>query len=208
MVFTNYADFRLGFLRLADGDNISQSTFSTETADLLIGLGESRVYRDLRASTMIGDLSITPASGVYTLPAMIELREVYFSGEPPVEIVPLDKLRRLEADATASGAPTRYAAQHGDTLRFWPTASGNALGSYYKRPTLALKDETSWAAQTTFARYPECFLYAALTEAAEFLGMQERRAAWEQQYLQRINAAHGDEQKRVWGGSPLRMRAR
>lgn len=207
-MFSNYADFRLGFLRLADGDNISASTFSTETADLMIALGETRVYRDLRASTMVAALNLAPVSTVYTLPArLIALKELYFSGKAPVEVVPLDKLRKLQASGVSTGN-TVYAAQNGDKLEFWPAATDNVLGSYYARPALDMKDETAWANQTTFARYPDCFLYAALSESAEFLGMMDRRAQWEQQYVQRIGAAHADEQMRVYGGSPLRMRAR
>jgi hypothetical protein len=206
-MFANYQAFRLGFLRLADGDDISQSTFSTETADLIIALGERRVYRDLRASTMVSPLSLAPVSSVYTLPDdLIELKDLYFSGYAPIEIVPLDKLRKLRANGTSTGQ-VHYAAQNGDKLEFWPTTTSTVLGSYYALPD-AMKDVTWPESVPTVTRYPDCFLYAALSESAEFLGMAQRKQEWERQYMQRIDAAHADEQRRVWGGSPLRIRAR
>lgn len=207
MNFASYADYRVSFIQLADGDDTSDAAFSVSTADLMIALGESRVCRDLRASSMVMPLSIAPVAGVYSLPAdLIELKEIYFSGKPPIEIVPLDKLRKLIASGTSPGQVC-YAAQDGDALVFWPAeTTATVIGSYYAKPE-ALKTIT-WADATTFARYPEVFLFAALAECAEFLGFKEKQAAWEQKYMQKLNAAHHDEQVRVYGGSPLRVRAR
>lgn len=207
MQFANYSDFRTTALKLIDGDDVSTS-FSIATLDLLAGLGESRVYRDLRASTMVTPLSAAVTANAATLPAdLIELKEVYFSGERPLDIIPLDRLRAIEAADVQSGGTACFAAQDGDTLRFWPTASGTALGSYYARPT-AMKDETIWADQTTLARYPELFLFAALIESAPFIGEDSRIQIWEGKYGQALSAAQHDEKMRVYGGGPLRMRTR
>ena len=208
MNFANYDAFRVNFTQLADGDDVSQASFSPTTADLIIGLGESRVYRDLRASTMVTALNLAPVATVYTLPSrLVALKELYFSGDEPIEIVPLDKLRKLAAAGVSSGQ-VRYAAQNGDRLEFWPTATENVLGSYYARPTLDLKDETTWAAQTTFARYPEVFLFAALAEMFPFVSTASSPEIYERQYMRAVARAHTDEQMRVYGGSPLRVRAR
>jgi hypothetical protein len=206
MTFANYDAFRVGFMQLADGDDVSQASFSPTTADLIISMGETRVYSDLRASTMVEALSLAPTAGVYTLPSdLIELKELYFSGEEPLEIVPLDKLRKLIA-AGASSGDVRYAAQNGDKLLFWPEqTTATVLGSYYARPE-ALKTIT-WADATTFARYPECFLYAALMESTPFLG-DGKYQVWERKYSQYLGMAQHSERMRVYGGSPLRVRAR
>ena len=205
MNFANYAAFRVSVLQLIEGDDITDSTFSPDTLDLMIAMGENRVYRDLRASTMLAALSVAVASNAASLPSdLIELKEVYFSGERPLEIVPLDHLRRHEADEVVAGSSiSRYAAQDGDTLRFWPTATGTVLGKYYKRPS-----ELTTALSTTFTRYPECFIFAALVESAPFLGFDDRMPMWEGKYQQSIANANHDERMRVWGGSPLRIRTR
>jgi hypothetical protein len=204
MQFTNYTDFRIKALRLIDGDDVGTS-FSMDSLDLMIGMAENRVYRDLRASTMLEPLSQAVTANVAALPSdLIELKEAYFSGERPLEIVPLDRLRRLVEDSVGAGV-ARYAAQDGDTLVFWPQVTGTVIGKYYKRPT-AMADETVWANQTTLARYPELFLFATLAESAPFIGEDARIPVWETKYAQALGAAKHDERVRAYGGGRLRIR--
>jgi hypothetical protein len=212
MVFEDYIAFRADIQRLIEGDDTT-GTFSVNTLDLLIGLGEARVIHGdsqtagLRASTMLKDLSVAVASNAATLPAdLLELKEVWFSGERPLEIVPLDKLRALEADGSTTSGTVRYAAQDGDTLRFWPEASGTVLGRYYAVP--AALETVTWADATTFARYPQLYIFATLIESAPFLGMDDRMVVWDAKYRSLADGANHSERMRVYGGSPLRIRAR
>lgn len=211
MQFANYNAFRVAVQHLFEGDDTASNTFSVNTLDTLIGLGEARVYRGdsitpgLRASTMLKPLSVAVADNAAALPAdLLELNEVYFSGQQPLEIVPLDRLRRL-LYATTSGT-VNYAAQDGDSLTFWPAASGTVLGSYYALP--AGLETANWADATTFARYPELFLYAALFEGAVFLGMADKMGMWEAKYRQLAEGANHAERMRVYAGGPLRIRSR
>lgn len=213
MQFTNYNDFRVAVQHLFEGDDSTSNTFSVNTLDTLIGLGEERVFHGdnltpgLRASTMVTPLSVAVSSNAATLPAdLLELREVYFSGGQPLDVIPLDRLRALEASDDNTGADPRYCAQDGDTLRFWPPASGTALGSYYAKPD-ALETAT-WAEATTFARYPHLFLYAALFEGAVFLGMTGKMPMWESKYRLLAEGANHSERVRVYGGGPLKVRVR
>jgi hypothetical protein len=210
MVFADYNAFRADVQRLIEGDDVT-GTFSANTLDLLIGLGEARVHHGdamtpgLRASTMVEPLSLTVTANAATLPGdLLELKELYFAGEKPLEIIPLDRLRQYESQG--GGGQTRYAAQDGDTLRFWPTASGTVLGSYYAAPE-ALETVT-WADATTFARYPQLYIFAALIESAPFLGFNSKMAVWEAKFRSLADGANHSERMRVYGGSPLRMRAR
>jgi hypothetical protein len=212
MQFPDYNAFRVAVQHLFEGDDTTSNTFSVDTLDLLIGLGEERVFHGdantpgLRASTMVKPLSVSVASNAATLPAdLLALKEVYFSGKKPLDVLPLDRLRALEADAP-SGGTTLRCAQDGDTLRFWPAASGTVLGSYYAKPA-ALKTVT-WGNATTFARYPQLFLYAALFEGAVFLGMVDKMPMWEAKYRQLADGANHSEHMRVYAGGPLRIRAR
>lgn len=212
MVFEDYIAFRTDVQRLIEGDDVT-GTFSVNTLDLLIGLGEARVIHGdaktpgLRASTMLKDLSVAVASNAAALPAdLLELKEVWSAGERPLEIVPLDKLRALEADGSTTSGTVRYAAQDGDTLRFWPEASGTVLGRYYAVP--AALETVTWADATTFARYPQLYIFATLIESAPFLGMDDRMAMWDAKYRSLADGANHSERMRVYGGSPLRIRAR
>lgn len=207
MPYSDYNGFRVAVQHLIEGDDTAQGTFSTDTVDLLIRLGEQRTYRDLRASTMIERLSSVVTDNAAPLPdCMLELKEVYFTGKRPLEIVPLDRLRSLEACSGATGPDARYVAQDAETLRFWPPASGTALGSYYGKPC-PLKTGT-WSEQKTFARYPEIFIFAALAESAPFIGEDARLPMWEAKYRDALINAMQDERVRVLAGGPLRIRAR
>jgi hypothetical protein len=212
MQFADYNAFRVAVQHLFEGDDTASNTFSVNTLDLLIGLGEERVFHGdgltpgLRASTMVKPLSVAVTDNAATLPAdLLELKEVYFSGESPLDVIPLDRLRMKEASGGSGGDP-RYCAQDGDTLRFWPAASGTVLGSYYAKPD-ALETAT-WGDATTFARYPQLFLYSALYEGAVFLGMTDKMPMWEAKYRQLADGANHAERMRVYGGGPLRMRVR
>jgi hypothetical protein len=211
MVFTDYNAFRVAVQNLIEGDD-TQNTFSVNTLDLLIGLGEARVYHGdaqtggLRASTMLADLSATVTANAADLPAdLLELKEVWFSGEHPLEIIPLDRLRALEADGSGGG-DARYCAQDGDTLRFWPVATGTVLGRYYAKP--APLETGVWADATTFARYPELYIFAALIESAPFLGMDRRMPMWDAKFRSLMDGALHSERMRVYGGGPLKVRVR
>lgn len=210
MNFSDYQDFRLAVQKLIEGDDVTQgqATFSIATLDLMVGLGEERVnngdeaVEGLRASTMVTDLSL---ASPYALPAdLLSLKELYFSGQPPLEIVTLDKLRQLIACGASTSQP-RYAAQDGDELVFWPTSTSTVLGRYYAKPP-ALK--TDWADNTTVTRYPDVYLYAAITEAMAFLGFDSRVPFWQGKWRTAQLKAQANERMRVFAGSPLRMRAR
>ena len=212
MQFADYNAFRVAVSQMIEGDDLGP-TFSVNTLDLIIGLGETRVYHGdrslpgLRASTMVTPMSLAVTNNAAPLPAnLIELKDVYFSGKPPLEVVPLERLRGLEAADAMASTDSHFCAQDGDTLRFWPAGEGNVLGSYYARP--ADLQSVTWAQATTFARYPELFLYAALYEAAIFLGMLDKQPIWEARFRQHLDGANHREAMRVYGGSPLRMRPR
>ena len=203
MTFANYAAFREAVRILIEGDEIG-NTFSTKSLDLIIGLAEERIYRDLRASTMVETASLTVTSNLAPLPAdLIELKSLWQDRDAPIEIIPLDRLNAIGVN----GGDVYYAALDGDSLRFAYTASGTVTADYYKRPT-AMKDETVWADQTTLARYPDVFLYCAVAESMPFLGEDARMGVWEQKYAQALNYAQTDERWRAYGGSPLRVRTR
>lgn len=207
MQFANYTDFRSSVLRLIDGDSVNSTSFSIETLDMLIALGESRVYNGdamtpgLRASTMIQPLAVMATNNLAPLPAdLLELKEV--AASRPLEIIPLPEVRRfIEGGA---GGQSAYAAQDGDSLTFWPQVDGAVSGSYYARPEM-LKTVV-WANATTFARYPELFLFACLYECAMFIG--EDGGLWEKRYREQADGANKAERWRVYSGSPLRQRSR
>lgn len=204
MEFASYAAFRSSVRYALDAatDGIPPAR-PDEVLDMAIALGEARVHRTLRASTMVSDLSVAVAANAATLPAdLLELREVYFSGEAPIEVVPLDRLRTYTS--IGGGGTPRYAAQDADALVFYPEASGTLLGSYYARPD-AMRSVT-WADATTFARYPEVYLHAAVAEAKALVGLDPTIS--EAKFRETLESAMQDERARTYSAGRLRVRAR
>jgi len=209
MQFSNYAEFRTAVLRMIDGDDVS-TTFSTQTLDLLIALGESRVYdgvpgtSGLRASTMQAPLVGTVASNAVALPSdCLELEIVWFDPDKPLEAVSESDLRARSRWNT--GGDARQYAQSGDSIIFAPEQSNGLSvgGRYFQRPT-DIKD----GLHATFNRYPEVFLFGALAESAPFLGEDDRIPMWEAMFLRWLTGANATERNRVFAGSKLRQKVR
>lgn len=208
MQFTTYSDLRNTVLRLIDGDDVVSGSFSTDTVDTLIALGESRVYLGdesvpgLRTRDMESALSLTVTDNTATLPDdCLALKRVQFAGERPLDYMSEDDaLRHL--DAGGGGTP-RYYAQQGNTLIFYPTASGTCGGRYYARPA-----DLKTGLNPTFTRYPECFIYAALCEAAPFIGEDARLPMWKAQWASWMERANTTERNVATSGGRLTLRSR
>lgn len=204
MTFSTYADFRTGVLKFIDGDNVNSQALAQDTLDLLIALGESRVYRELRCSAMEADLSATVAAGKAPIPTdLIALKIAWFDDDRPLEIVSERDMRSRSRGNT--GSDVRQVAQAGESLIFLPAATdGEVLeGRYYQRPPAL-----ATALPASFVRYPEVYLYAALAESAPFIGDDDRIPMWNQTYQAWLDSANATENNRIYSGSQLRMKAR
>lgn len=208
--FATYSDFRGAVQLMIDGDEVA-ADIQPQTIDLMISLGEGMVYTGaeaeqlgpLRASTMESALALTVASNAVTLPTdCLELSAVWFDATKPLEVVPEEEVRRALA---YGGGTVRKCAVAGNSLIFAPTATNGATlaGRYYAKPA-----SLSTALNTTFNRYPELFLYAALYAAAPFLGFDRRVPVWQAYYRNLLAQANAQERMRAYSGSRLRVKAR
>lgn len=209
MQFANYAEFRTAVLKMIDGDDVS-TTFSIDTLDLLIAMGESRVYNGvpgrsgLRASTMQQPLTGSVLSNAVALPARcLALEIVWFDPAKPLEAVTENELR--DKAQWNHGGDVRQYAQSGETLIFGPDAADGAAigGRFYQRPT-----DIKNGLNTTFDRYPELFMFGALAESAPFLGEDARIPMWEAMFVRWLDAANKIERERVLAGSRLTQKVR
>jgi len=135
MNFASYADFREKVRVLIEGDEIGE-TFSTTTLDLIIGLAEQRIYRDLRASTMYTTATLTTvASNALPLPTSLIALDRVVIGDDQVEVTDLWRVEQLINSGSSASDPT-YCAQRGDSLIFFPAVadSTSIVLSYYARP--------------------------------------------------------------------------
>lgn len=209
MVFANYSDFRTSVLKMIDGDDSGAGSIAQSTLDLLIALGESRVYHGdestpgLRCADMETSLSLPVTANAVTLPAnCLELIRVQFSGEKPLDYMTEDTLLRM-LDNSAGGSPVRHYTRQGRTLTFYPEAAGTLGGRYYARPA-----DIAAGLHATFNRYPECFLFGALAEAAPFIGEDSRLPMWKQLFAGWLASARRTERIQASSGSRLTVKAR
>ncbi len=204
MQFANYAAFREAVQTLLDGDDISQSDLSVATLDLLIGLGEITVYRDIRSSTQDAALSLTVTSNTATLPAdFLELKGApNVAGNLVPEFAPWEAIENLiQTGARTAGHAVYYGFQ-GDTMIFYPVLDGAVVsGRYYKR-----FNDIGTGLNALFNRHPDIFLYASLAESAPFLGELPRLPIWKENYNTKIQAANEQERRRITRGSKLQTR--
>jgi hypothetical protein len=206
MQFANYNAFRTGVIRLLLGDDDEESA-NIDTIDLIIGLGESRVYRDLRSSAMeVPFTSVTVTSNLAPIPSdMIEASLVYFTGKKPAEYIPeVYALELINSGATLGYE--QYFFQQGENLSFWPTVANatTVQGRYFKR----FADLKTGGLNAVFTRYPEIFLFAALAESAPFYGENENLPIWENKTAALIASANKNERWRSASAGGLRIRTR
>lgn len=204
MNFANYSEFRTRVQQLIDGDDVSVSDLSGDILDLMIASAEQRIYREIRSSTMDTALSLTVTANVATLPAdLVQLRSIYFTGYSPISLITYEQYLTKTATESTSGGTVKYAAQQGDTLVFWPAASGSLSGRYYKKFADIGDGITS---NTLFARHPDLFLYASLSELSGFLGDSGSLQIYEAKYQVCRAEANNDEMRLTYGGSTLQVR--
>jgi hypothetical protein len=205
-MFSSYADFRTKFQQMFDGDDISQSDISVTVLDLIIALGERRLYRELRSSTLDTSFTLTTTNNLAPLPSdYLELRGApYVAKKVSATYAPWEEVNnaiQIQSNSIISSNPVRYTFQ-GDNLLFFPIqADGTVVtGQYYKQfPNIAT------GLNAFFTRHGDLFLYAALAESGPFIG-DDRTPVWEAKFSNLVQAANEEERRRITRGSKLQTR--
>jgi len=188
---------------LLDGDDISTSDLSVPILDTMIGVGEIKVYRDVRSSTQDTALSITAVNNSAPLPAdYLELKGAPYTPKfKTATYQPWETVQNyIQIGCTLSGQVTHYTFE-GDAMIFYPPQSGAITGRYYKRFA-----DISTGLNALFNRHPDLFIYAALSESAPFLGELTRLPIWQAKYSELSQSANEQERRRVTRGSKLATR--
>jgi hypothetical protein len=169
-----------------------------------ITLGEKRIEREYRARENEADLNVTIASGVAPIPAdYVALKYAY------IDLNPIHVLERTIArkvfeqypNRSSSGIPKLIASDKGNFIfGAYPAGDYTIKGTYYKR---LVGVETSWNAIAT--ANPDLYLFAALFEAADYVGDDAQLAKWNAKYQKVLDDINEQEQAEKGSGSPLRV---
>ncbi len=130
-----------------------------------ITLFEAHAARKLRVRLMNLNVTLTPVGGAATLPTdYLGWYEVIRLTSPtgPLEYIRDDRGNQLFPDYPTGIA--QYFSIFGSTLFTYPQDDGDLQFSYYAKNT-AISSTLNWL----FNRYPDAYLWGALTEAHSFL---------------------------------------
>lgn len=130
-------------------------------------------------------LSVTLSNNVAAVPTdYLALRIAYFSGQPELEKVSLERLyKRYPRGTSANGGQTRYIARNGANFEFGPTvASGTLLGTYYAKPTAIRSASSDAASHFLITDCPDLCLYGTLLQAMPFIKDDARIVIWKGAY--------------------------
>jgi hypothetical protein len=169
-----------------------------------ITLGEKRIEREYRARENEETLSVTISSGVAAIPAdYVELKYAYIDLNP-IHVLTRTTARKIYEqypNRSESGIPKLIASDNGNFIfGKYPAGGYTIQGTYYKRLESV---ETLWNAIATAS--PDLYLFAALAEAADYVGDDAQLAKWNAKYQKILDGINMQEQAEKGSGSPLRV---
>lgn len=173
-----------------------------------VRLAEARIHRDLRLRAMETRDPAFALAGAFTpLPAgFLGLRRITLNTAPPRPLVLMapEQIDAVHAGSSA-GAPRVYAVLAGQ-LRVAPAPGGSLSADlvYWKRfEALSDSQPTNWL----LTNAPDVYLYAALIEAAVFIGDDERLPLWAVAYERAVGNLQRSDDRGTWSGPAPRARA-
>jgi len=188
--------------------NVESAMGRNDVPDYVYGLATSAINRDLRLLDMEAQttltatgagvaLTLTATGAGVALPADFgSVRSIYtFHGGTRVPLGAItDQMTSIDAQ---SGAPRFYAIQ-GSSLKLSPEPDGEyaiELNYFANLPDLIADDATNVVLQ----RYPDIYLYAALSHAAIWAKDEASERSYGAAYVGGVQQARKDDRRRRYG---------
>lgn len=169
------------------GDFLNRADLSATIPDFIV-LAEADLARKMLVRQALTSLTINPSSEFLALPSDFEGIETVV-GSTGIELNQRDPAAMITAKyvgGSGSGTTTDVAVV-GSNLQFYPapTASTAMTLLYYARlPALATNQSGNWLS----LKYPDAYLYGALTAAAPYLQDDARLQVWSGLYLEAVSS--------------------
>jgi hypothetical protein len=186
------------------GNWLTRSDLSSRLPEFNV-LFEAWANRRLRVRQMETSTSLTPSSGVATLPTdMLELRCVTWTGTPRAV---LEYVTPQAFDATdpdrPSDTPKRYTVQ-GSSLKVMPISNTVLEVDYYQKiPALSTGNQ---AAHWLFNSHTDLYLAGPLHEAYTVIKDVEKAMLWMQKRDMIVAEILELDKAAQWGRGPLAIR--
>lgn len=160
--------------------DVATADLSAVISDIVL-TSELRLMREVRTPDMEAALAATVTAGVATVPAdYVEMKYAYVNTTPTqlLQMVSPQQIYHSYPARSGSGIPLMM-ARDGTQFIFGPYPASDYVitGVYYKHLTAV---QTS--ANALFVANPDLYLFAGCAEAADYLGMRQQAAYYEQKY--------------------------
>jgi len=177
MAITNYSELQTSVMSWLSrtGD-----TNLTNLVPDFITLAEASFNRILKTRQMETSDSLTPSSGLVTLPTdYLELRRIYIDTDTPIELeyLPPEQFYvKFPILTNSSISPSRYYTIEADQIRLSDEVTTNDIKILYyaKIPALSVSNTTNWL----LTAHPDLYLAGALGVAYGVIKNAEQEAKW------------------------------
>lgn len=185
MALNSYANLKTAIAAFLD---VSAADISTVVDDIIF-IAENRIWNELHTRDFATSLSATISSGVVAVPSD------FLDWMNPKVVDGSDLTYRYDlTPVTAeyiydnyplrdSQSRPRFVATEGSNFIYGPFPDSGTtwlqMGTYKAK---LKRVSTSAADNLIFARAPEIYLYASMTEAEKLLGREQRSVVWEAKY--------------------------
>lgn len=205
MAITNYTELKSAIADFLNRDDL------TSAIPTFITLTEKQLERALRTRDMIERSSAQIDSQFSALPAdFLEVKSAKVTSTTPIrhmEYVSINQMDQMdEEDSGASGIPEYYTIE-GAELRVHPTPSTTydiELAYYESLPQLSDSTTTNWL----LTKYPDVYLYGALTHSAPYLQEDGRLGTWGALFKESLESVRLSDDRATYGDGPLNIRVK
>ena len=203
MAVTNYTELKASIADWLDRDDL------TNQIPDFITFAEKQMQRQVRHYKMVERSSGALDSQYSAVPAdwLETIRFGISSGNTfTLSLTTLSDLMTRRQNTQNSVGRPQYYAHVGETFELFPTPDATytmELVYYQEIPALSASQTTNWLLTDA----PDAYVYGALTQAAPFLGEDERVQTWAQLYANAITSlnAASDRTKQTSAGMRIQV---
>lgn len=199
MAITNYSELQtavLNWLSRTGDTNLSSRVVEC------IALAEASFNRELRTRQMETSDTLTPVSGVCTLPSdYLELRRIYLNNNNPIEMefIPPEQFY-IKFPVTVGSS--KYYTIEGDSILLADRGADEVRILYYKEiPALSDSNTTNWL----LTKYQDLYLAMSLGIIYGIIKNLEQEQGWLSKAGAVLNAIKASDKNAKFSGSAMRV---
>lgn len=173
----------------------------TALAPDFIMLAEAKFNRELRTRDMETSTTLTPSSGVCTLPTdYLSMRRVYRNTSTPVELEYITPEEfYIKYPITVGGS--RYYTIEGNTILLADRGSTSVKVLYYKTIPALASNSSNWL----LTAHPDLYLSATLAEAYDVIKKEALVQKWNAKTIAIADSLKGSDWLGKYSGSAMRV---